>query len=124
MPGVLGGGAESLRKAEAVPPASTPWNMMSPRRINRRDLSRLYDMDPVPEYIYDAIMRADNGDATKEEVMILDSYISEKKREIRRMKEHLGIEGSGVSVTIGRAAENILSNPYKLYKEREEDDDE
>ena len=97
---------------------------MSPRRIDRRDLSRLYGMDPVPDYIYEAIMRADNGKATKSDLAILEYYIEEKKKEIRERKMELGIEGAGIRSGLGRAAENVMVNVFEGLKKDEESDND
>ena len=66
--------------------------MMSRKKRARKDLTNLYGMSPVPDEIYDMIMRADNGRATQEEVFILDGYIAIKTEEIRRVKMELGHE--------------------------------
>ena len=97
---------------------------MSPRKINRRDLSRLYGLDPVPDYIYESIMRADMGKATELEMIVLDEYIEEKKLEIRAKKSELNLEGGGVRHGVGRAAENILDLNSSLEKLFEDDENE
>ena len=122
MSGMSEGGTGCLREAKAVRSASFAWDMTSPKK-QRKDLTRLYGMDPVPDSIYEAIMRADNGDANKRELLILEQYIKEKKAEIRRRKEHLGIEGQGTRSEAGRAAENVLVL-RSFFELREDDDDE
>jgi len=110
MSEVLEEGIGCLRKIKAIRSAPASWNMMSPRSIDRRDLSRLYCMDPVPDYIYEAIMRADNGQSTPSEILILDHYITEKKSEIRRRKLEIGAEGRGERTSVGKTGENVMVN--------------
>lgn len=124
--GVLGGGTGCLRDSHAVRQAPALWDIdwMSPRKINRRDLSRLYGLDPVPDYIYESIMRADSGKATEGEVRILDHYIKEKKSEIRRQKEKHNLEGMGQRHAVGKIAENSLDGFRLLTRTEEDEDDE
>ena len=126
MPEVLEEGIGCLRKIKTISSASPPWNMMSPRSIDRRHLSRLYGMDPVPDYIYEAIMRADNGQSTPAELVVLEHYIKEKKMEIRSKKLELGIEGQGMRAAVGKTGENVMVNLLRgnLRRTGEDDDDE
>ena len=124
MPEVLEEGIGCLRKIKAIPSAPSPWDMMSPRSIDRRDLSRLYGMDPVPDYIYEAIMRADNGQSTPAELIVLEHYIKEKKTEIRKRKMALGLEGQGARTAMGKAGENVMVNLLKQNITRIGEDDE
>ena len=123
MSGMFKGGTGCLRKTETVSSASSAWDMTSPKK-ERKDLTRLYGMVPVPECIYEAIMRADTGDATKKEVLLIDHYIKEKKNEIRKRKRELGIEGQGTRTGVGRAAENVLvlKKFFELHMEDEENE--
>lgn len=123
MSGMSEGGTGCLRKTKAVRSASLAWDMSPPKK-ERKDLTRLYGMDPVPDAIYEAIMRADNGESNSKEIRIVDQYIKEKKAEIRRRKEMLGIEGQGPRVSVGRAAENVLFLKSFFELNKEEDDDE
>lgn len=84
----------------------------------------LYGMDPVPDNIYDLIMRADNGKATNLEHLLLEQYIKEKTCEIRKRKEALGIEGCGVHRRPGRMAENCLLNLQQLIIENDDDEEQ
>lgn len=75
---------------------------------NRKDLARLYGMEPVSDEIYDAIMRADNGRATPEEHRLLEQYIKEKTAEIKRVKHDMDLEGNGPARGPGRIAGTII----------------
>ena len=94
---------------------------MSNRR-SRKDLSRLYGMEPVSDEIYDTIMRADNGRATESDYLILAQYIKEKTFEIKQRKIALGYEGGGSRRSPGKMAENTLIDFRQLYKEDDEED--
>ena len=120
------GSTGCLRKTKAVSSAPAAWNIgkISPRKINRRDLRRLYGLDPVPDYIYESIMRADMDKATELELIILEEYVEEKKMEIRARKEELGLEGGGTRYGVGRAAENIFNINNTLERNVVDDDNE
>jgi len=89
----------------------------------RKNLSCLYGMRPVPDDIYEMIMRADSGVADESEFRILDQYIKEKKHEIRRKKMEIGSEGSGPRRGPGKLAENNLFDLTELVKLIREDED-
>tara|TARA_E500000331_G_scaffold235058_1_gene225326 strand:+ start:3175 stop:3468 length:294 start_codon:yes stop_codon:yes gene_type:complete len=95
--------------------------MRKPR--DRKDLSRLYGMEPVPVEIYDTIMRADNGQATDAEHRILNQYIKEKTSEIKLRKIAMGFEGGAGKKTPGKMAENSLIDISFLSKLIENEDD-
>ena len=120
MSGMLKGGNGGLRKANAISPASIAWYMSKPK--DRKDLSRLYGMEPVAEEMYDTIMRADNGRASEKELRLLEQYMKEKTNEIKHRKRILGQEGGGTRRRVGRMAENALIDLSKLIKLTEDED--
>tara|TARA_R100000655_G_scaffold75875_3_gene114832 strand:+ start:735 stop:1205 length:471 start_codon:yes stop_codon:yes gene_type:complete len=121
MPGMLKGGDGCLRKVEAIRPASTTWYMSKPK--DRKDLSKLYGMEPVSDEIYDTIMRAENGQATEADYRELEQYMKEKTNEIKQRKRILGYEGGGSRRGPGRMAENTLIDLSGLVKLKEDEDD-
>ena len=97
---------------------------MSGKR-NRKDLARLYGMEPVSDEIYDTIMRADNGRATPEEHRALDQYIKEKTSEIKRVKYEKDLEGGGYLTRPGRiAGMPVDMRTLIIQNEEKEDRDE
>ena len=121
MSRLLNQGDGCLRKTKTVRRASFKWDMRKPR--DRKDLSRLYGMEPVSTEIYDTIMRADNGQATDADYRLLDQYIKEKTSEIRTKKLILGLEGTGARSSPGKLAEIGLINFSYLMKLNEDEDD-
>jgi len=93
-----------------------------PKR-ERKDLDKLYGMDPVPDDIYDMVMRADSGNATSNEHAILDQYVKGKTEEIRRKKIELGLEGSGYRPVFGKLAENCFVDLRKMFLLSREDEE-
>lgn len=121
MSGLLNQCGGCLPETQTVRRASFKWNMRKPR--DRKDLSRLYGMEPVPVEIYDTIMRADNGQATDSEHRILKQYIKEKTSEIKLRKIAMGFEGGGGRKSPGRRAENSMVDLTFLSKFFEDEDD-
>ena len=93
-----------------------------PKR-ERKDLAKLYGMDPVPDDIYDMIMRADSNKATNDEHLILGQYVKEKTEEIRRRKIELGLEGSGYRPGFGKLAEDCFVDLRKMFLISREDEE-
>ena len=121
MPRLFKNSDGRLREIKTVQRASFKWDMRKPR--DRKDLSRLYGMEPVSTEIYDTIMRADNGQASDADYRTLDQYIKEKTSEIRTKKIILGLEGSGSRSSPGKLAELGLINFSYLMKLNEDEDD-
>ena len=121
MSGLLNQCGGCLPETKTVRRASFKWNMRKPR--DRKDLSRLYGMEPVPVEIYDTIMRADNGQASDAEHRILKQYIKEKTSEIKLRKIAMGFEGGGGKRSPGRLAENSMVDLTFLSKFFEDEDD-
>ena len=90
---------------------------------DRKDLTRLYGMEPVSDEIYETIMRADNGRATDADYRKLEQYMKEKTNEIKQRKIILGYEGGGERRSPGRMAEGALINIGNLIKLNEDEDD-
>lgn len=120
MSGMLKGGNGGLRKANAISPASIAWYMSKPK--DRKDLSRLYGMEPVTEETYDTIMRAENGRASEKELRLLEQYMKEKTNEIKHRKRILGHEGGGAMRGVGRRAEDVLIDLSTLIKLTEDEE--
>ena len=118
-------GKKKFQGYEKIPEATSGWDMIAmSRNANRRrrkNLSRLYDMEPVSESMYDLIMRADEGRATPDEKMLIDQFIKDKMFEIRNRKEQMGLEGGGTRNRPGRIAENCVINMIELNREKEEE---
>ena len=112
-----------IRKAKTVSSAPPAWNMMSPKKRTRKDLDHLYGMSPVPDSIYEMIMRADNGNATPEEMSILDSYILLKTEEIKETKRQLGYDRRTGRQKHGRIAMSPVVSLEKIVKQIKEEDD-
>ena len=93
-----------------------------PKR-ERKDLAKLYGMDPVPDDIYDMVMRADSGKATEGEHILLDQYVKEKTEEIKRRKIELGLEGGGYRPSFGKLAENSFVDLRKMFLLSREDEE-
>ena len=91
----------------------------------RKDLKRLYGMEPVSSEMYDCIMRADNGRATPAEHRVLEQYIKEKTHEIKRFKGEKNMEGSGPRRAPGRIAGALVDIRSLILEEKfNEDKDE
>ena len=124
MPRMFKGGAGFLRKTETVSSASIAWDMMKRKRRTRKDLDRLYGMSPVPDGMYDMIMRADNGDATPTEMLRLEEYVSEKTVEIRDAKIKIGCERNSKRNGPARLAISPAVSLERIVKQIKEDDDD
>ena len=123
---VFGNGKKKFPGHEKVFETTAGWSLsaaMSRKHRNRRDLARLYGMEPVSDEIYDTIMRADNGRATDGERRILEQYIKEKTAEIRCRKMNMDLEGGGMNRAPGRIAENSLLDLAGLIRDNEESED-
>ena len=121
MSRMLKGGDGCLRKAKEISPTSIAWYMSKPK--DRKDLSKLYGMEPVSNKMYDTIMRAENGRATESDYRELEQYMKEKTNEIKHRKRILGYEGGGARRGPGRMAENTLLDWSRLIKLTEDEDD-
>lgn len=97
--------------------------MMARKKRTRKDLANLYGMSPVPDSIYDMIMRADNGRATKYEMEVLDTYILMKTEEIRKTKAEMGYDRKTGRGGPGRIAMSPVVSLDKIVKQIKEDDD-
>lgn len=114
---------KKFQESSGLPGTSLAGGLIKMSKRNRKDLRNLYGLPEVPEDIYDAIMRADNGKATDHEMLVLELYIEQKKKDIRERKLELGLEGRGGGMGFGKLAERacVLSErPSKLYLEDEE----
>ena len=123
---VLERGVESIRKFKAVRSSSVAWDLEMPSRRDRKNLLNLYGLQPPPQQIYEAIMRADEGRSRPGETELLELYIEHKKTEIRKRKMELGIEGYGSRRSPGKIAENWVTDLRELFlvKNEEEESDE
>lgn len=123
---VLERGVESIREVKAIRSASTPWDLKIPMGRKRKNLLNLYGLGEPSQEIYEAIMRADDGKSRPGEEELLELYIEYKKREIRKRKMELGIEGYGSRRIPGRIAETWVTDLRDLFldnKEEEESDE-
>lgn len=126
MQSMFAGCPRSIHQIKGVRQTPTGWYLNVEKRDykrKRKDLSNLYGMEPCPDDIYDMIMRADNGDASKDEYGRLDEYIKEKMGEIRFRKIAMGFEGGGSRRPPGKLAENSFVNITELLKLHEDEDD-
>ena len=120
MSGLLNQRDGCVQETKTVRRSPFKWDMRKPR--DRKDLSRLYGMEPVPVEIYDTIMRADNGQATAAEHEVLEQYMKEKTSEIKCRKISMGFEGGSGKKTVGKMAENSLIDMTFLFKLMEDED--
>ena len=125
MPALFENSKKKFPGTEEISQTTTGWNLnvdMDKER-KRRNLSRLYGMNPVSSEIYEAIMRADNGKATDGDYRVLEQHIREKTAEIRDKKRELRLEGGGMNARPGRIAETTHLDLMSLIKDNAEDED-